>query len=248
MNKKIFKIIFILIVILVIIICIKKYKKEENLNTNEAINNIYTEADRNDISYQENVNIQDLKEQTSIIGNDEIYEIQQEYDGRNVLTVKASLKYKVAFAGMIKGSTPEMDELDKILSDNLPKNNGIWIEKTSRNRILEIFNNNENTNSKYTIDKDGYLKIAEKNSQSDSDKKIEKIINGNKQYILNSSSICYIIDNVTGEILDYNFEKMDEYQTYEYFEDDNRIIVFVNENSNNQLTYSDIFNSIIEIF
>ena len=60
-------------------------------------------------------------------------------------------------------------------------------------------------------------------------------------------SVCYIVDNLTGEIWDYNFENMDKYQTYEYFEDNDKMIIFITENTNNLLSNSDIFNSIIEL-
>lgn len=251
-NKKIFIVVTLIIIVLLMIIVLNKTtNQKDNANTNvnmvEFINNTYTQTDKNEIEYQENATVEDLKAQTGITASNEIFEIQQEYDGRKVLTVKPSLKYKVAFAGMIKNSLPQMNELDKIIEENLPQYTGIWAENNSRNKILQLFNS-ENTNSEYYIDEQGYLKISKKNTQNNNDKKIENAINSNKQYILDISSVCYIVDNITGEILDYNFEKMDKYQTYEYFQDDTRMIIFINENSNNQLSDSNIFNSIVEIF
>lgn len=251
-NKKILIIIVILIILLIVLgivaYSIINSKKTSKENNNEIVNNIYTELDKNDIQYQENITVEDLKKQTSMIGNNEIYEIQEEYDGRKVLTVKANIKYKVAFAGMIKNTTPKFEELDIILEQNLHKYSGIWIEPSSRDNILNLFNNTANTNSQYYIDDEGYLKNSEKNSQTASDKKIENAINSEKQYILDLSSICYIVDDVTGEILDYNFENMDRYQTYEYFEDEDKSIIFINQNTYGQLTDLEIFNSIVEIF
>ena len=251
-NRKILIIIIILIILLIILgivfYSIINSKKTSEEHHNEIINNVYTELDKNEIQYQENVTIEDLKEQTSVTGNNEIYEIQEEYDGRKVLTVKADIKYKVAFAGMIKKTTPTFEELDKILEQNLPKYSGIWVEQNSRNYILNLFNNSENTNSQYYIDDEGYLKITEKNNQTASDKKIENAINSDKQYILDLSSVCYIVDDVTGEIWDYNFENLDRYQTYEYFEDEDKSIIFISQNTYGQLTDLEIFNSIVEIF
>lgn len=229
-NKKLIVSIILIFVIIVTLMCSKmlnKESQEENLIQNE-------------------VTVDELKEETGLTGNTDIYEIQEEYDGREVLTVKASLKYKVAFAGMIKNAKPTIEELDTVLNENSLKNKGIWITEDSRDKISKIFNN-DIVKSKYIIDAEGYLKIQEKNSQNDVDKKIESLINSDKQIILSISSICYIVDDVTGEILDYNFEKMDKYQTFEYFEDDDKIIVFINENSNNQLTDKEIFNSVIEL-
>ncbi len=148
---------------------------------------------------------------------------------------------------MIKGKKPEFSEVDDIYINNIPKNNGIWIEKNSRNKIEESLNNSNLLNSKYEIDENGYVKIKEKGKQNDNDKKLENIINGSKQYIFSISSICYIVDDVTGKILDYNFENMDKYQTYEYFEDNNKMIIFITKNSNKQLEEKDIIESIINL-
>lgn len=243
-NKKIaIFVISILLIILIITILFLQYNKNKNKD-NEIKNEIFEEIDKNQVSYQENVTIDELKNEIGATGNTDIYEIQQEYDGRNIITVKANMKYKVAFAGMIKKTAPKTEELDEILNKNHPKENGIWVEEQSRNKILEIFNN-DMVKSKYIIDNEGYLKIEEKNNQNNIDKKIEKIINGNKQYILDLSSVCYIVDEITGEILDYNFENMDKYQIYEYFEDDNKMIIFITQNKYNLLSDIEVFESLI---
>jgi len=79
------------------------------------------------------------------------------------------------------------------------------------------------------------------------DKKIKNIINGKKQYIFSISSLCYIVDDITGEILDYSFEDMDKYQTFEYFEDENKKIIFITENKSNQLKENEIIESVLNI-
>ena len=65
--------------------------------------------------------------------------------------------------------------------------------------------------------------------------------------MINLLSVCYIVDDITGEILDYNFEEMDEMQIYEYFEDNDRTLIFVNENTNEQLTNEEIINSLANL-
>ena len=227
-NKK------IIISIVLILLVIKLIKKSEQEKENE-----------NKIKNLEIVN--ELKEETGFTGNSNIYEVQQEFDGRQVLTVKANIKFKVAFAGMIKKSVPTMEEIDSVLNEHLPRENGIWVENDSRDKILNLFNNKK-VNSKYTIDNKGYLRIQEKNSQNDFDKKLEKIINGDKLYILDISSICYIVDELTGDIWNYDFKKIDKYQIYEYFQDGDKMIIFINENDEEQVTDDEIFNSIIELF
>lgn len=245
-KKKIILVTILLIILIIILILIfnKRIQKDNNQNNFEQYGE---QVDKNQIEYQSDVTVEELKNEIGATGNTDIYEVEQEYDGRNIIAVKPSIKYKVAFAGMIKNAKPSMSELDNIVDGKLPNKAGIWVEEKSRDKILEIFNNGD-VNSKYLIDDDGYLKIDRKNNQNDNDKKIEKIIKGKKQYILDISSVCYIVDDITGEILDYNFENMDKYQTYEYFEDSNKSIVFITENSTNILTNLEIFESIIKLF
>lgn len=244
-NNKVIILVVLLIMFVAILVLLfnKRMQKYNNQNNFEQYGE---QVDKNQIEYQPDVTVEEIKNEIGATGNTDIYEVEQEYDGRNILAVKPSIKYKVAFAGMIKNAKPSMSELDNIMEEKLPHKTGIWVEEKSRDKILEIFNDG-NVNSKYLIDDDGYLKIDRKNDQNDNDKKIEKVINGNKQYILDISSVCYIVDDITGEILDYNFENMDKYQTYEYFEDNDKYIVFVTENSTNVLTNLEIFESIIKL-
>ena len=83
--------------------------------------------------------------------------------------------------------------------------------------------------------------------QNDNDIALEKIINSNKLFILNISSICYIIDDISGEILDFNFEKLDMFQNYEYFTDENRNIIFITENTKKMLSEAEIFQSVLNL-
>ncbi len=251
-KKRLIAVTIAVIVILILEIIVNLNKKDNSNKQNNPENKInivdneFGEVDKNQIEYQENTTINEIKNNIGATGDTNIYEVQQEYDGRNVVTIKANVKYKVAFAGMIKNTKPELTETDEILNKNHPKENGIWIEEKSRKKVLDLLED-EKINSKYTINQEGYLKIKEKNNQTELDKKIERAININKQNILCVSSVCYIVDNITGEILDYNFEKMDKYQTYEYFEDENKKIIFINENKENQLTKIDILNNIVEM-
>lgn len=244
-NKKVIILVVLLIMFVAILVLLfnKRIQKDNNQYNFEQYGE---QVDKNQIEYQPDVTVEEIKNEIGATGNTDIYEVEQEYDGRNILAVKPSIKYKVAFAGMIKNAKPSMSELDNIMEEKLPHKTGIWVEEKSRDKILEIFNDGD-VNSKYLIDDEGYLKIDRKNNQNDNDKKIEKIIKGKKQYILDISSVCYIVDDITGEILDYNFENMDKYQTYEYFEDKDKYIVFVTENSNNVLTNLEIFESIIKL-
>jgi FtsZ-interacting cell division protein ZipA len=188
----------------------------------------------------------EIIEETGKKGDSDLYEIQEGEDSVKIATIKSSVKYKVAFAGMIKNKVPEKEELDDILEKNHPKYAGIWVKSESQSEFLKYISSV--TKSEYEINENGYLKIKNKKNQNEYDKKIEEIINGNKLYIIDISSTCYIVDEITGEILDYNFEDMDEYQTYQYFEDGDKKIIFITENQNNQLTVKEIIESVIELF
>jgi hypothetical protein len=230
-KKKIIFIVMLIVAILVMILYINRKK------------------DKIDNDTQDEEKIEELKYDVGATGDSDIYELQTDnYDGREILTVKASIKYKVAFAGMIKKTLPTMEEVDEILNENHPKENGIWVEQYSREKILEILENKEFFNSEYTISASGYIMLENENNANENDKKLQKALNSKKQYLISISSICYIVDDITGEILDYSFENMDKYQTYEYFEDENKDIIFITENKSNQLSEKEIVNSVLEWF
>ena len=264
MKKKNIIICSIILIILIIVIIIlaltingDKFENHSTENNNidntdnnmdiNVVNNIYSEVDKNQISYQDNATIEDLKEDYGKTGDSNIYEIQTEYDGRKILNVKDDVRYQVAFAGMIKKSAPTYSELDEICSKNEPEQNGIWIEEKSRDKIKEYFENTNIFKSKYEIDGNGYLKMTESVEKNENDDKIEEKINGDKKYILSVSSECYIVDDITGEILNYSFEDMDKYQTYDYFKSGDKMIIFLTENKEGQLAPEDIMQSVLDL-
>ncbi len=260
MKKKIiiFVCIVVIIVLGIVIVTVNNLKQnktnednKENIEENQQdeINDeqkeIPIENQEQTESQEEQTEIDNIKNDSGKTGNSELYEIQESYDNTKVITIKSSVKYKVAFAGMIKNSEPKLSEIDDILKNNHPKYAGIWIFEKDRQNVLEMLK--EITNSEYEINENGYLKIKNKNNQNENDKKIEKVIKGDRLYILRNSSVTYIVDEVTGEILDYNFEEMDQYQTYEYFEDNNKMIIFINENKEKQMSKKEIIQSIIDL-
>ena len=228
-NKKMIFFILGIIIILLIVLFIYRNKVKDN------------------VSVDDEEKIEELKYNVGATGDSNIYELQKNnYDGKEILTVKAEVKYKVAFAGMIKKELPTMDEIDKIFNEIHPKENGIWIEKTSREKVLDVLGDSNFFNSEYTINQNGYIVLENKNNANENDKKLQNALKSKKQYIISISSICYIVDDITGEILDYSFENMDKYQTYEYFEDENKNIIFITENQNSQLSKNEIINSVLE--
>ena len=67
-----------------------------------------------------------------------------------------------------------MENLDKVFETKYPTRSGIWISERAREKIVKILN--ENLQTKYSVDTDGYLNIADNSKQNEKDKKIEQII------------------------------------------------------------------------
>lgn len=227
----------IIVYILLIIICIAfniiflkiNTSSEKINNTSEDVGTLEQNLEvSNEILYNSN-SIDDLKDKYKFTGNSDLYEIDADNDGRKVINIKGSINYKVAFAGLILNQKPNMEDIDVIFNENHPTKNGMWINKKDRESILEYLNNTDKFYSKYSIDNDGYLKINEKVRQTDLDKKLEEIINGSEQYVVSISELCYMVDSVTGEIIDNPYNDLDKYQKYEYFVDNNKKIFFITE-------------------
>ena len=230
MKKIIIQIILIIIVLGFIIAGIT-YLINKNNKKNE-LDAKYEELKNESVMYDESANIEELKEEYNMECDSELYEIQTEYDGRKVLTVKASENYKVAFAGLIKKAKPTLDEASKIFEEQYPTQNGIWIEPESREKILNYLNSE--LKSKYEIDENGYIKIAEY-QKTNNDEILKNIIAGEKQYIIGISGITYYIDSLTGDIFDNPYEEFDSNQTYSYFTDENKMIIYIDENKHNYI-------------
>ena len=253
MNKKNKMIIFVVIFIISMFILLNflYFRKNKNDRQNEIFQEAiedFSDIKNTSIMYSNDATINELKEEYKIKSSDDIYEINVESDGRKTVNIKADINYKIAFSGMIKNKMPDFNEIDSIYANNHPKQNGIWIYKNDRENILDYLNSTEILNSNYIIDENGYLKMQEKNNQTKYDKKIEEMINSNNQYIFNISSSCYMADTVTGNIIENPYNDLEEYQTYEYFIDDNKVIVFITENNENKLTKDDIFVSLVNLF
>ena len=171
-----------------------------------------------------------------------MYEIKKEYDGREVITIKPNLKFKVAMAGAIKKGKPEFSEIDSLL-EQLPKQSGIWITKSSRDNFLKILK--EVNLNNYTIDDKGYLIQNQSNNMTDIDKKLKKIINGNNLYSIDIDKTTYLLDDVTGKIEEYPFEDIDPETPFELFQSENASLYVITENTNKKLDYNYIIEEVL---
>ena len=251
-KKNIFKIVIFIIVLLIFILLnyfgfMKKNKKEDTNNIDTEVQEDYMDMKNNSIMYNDDASLENLKTEYNIIGENDLYEVNTESDGRKVINVKASINYKVAFAGIIKGAKPTFEDVNSLFEKNAPNKNGIWITLADRDKILNYFNNNEYLKYKYKIDDEGYLQIDDNKNPTDMDKKIEKIINGKNQYILDISSMYYMVDTVTGQIVDNPYNELSRYQPYEYVKDEGKMIIFISENKDNYMTENDIFSSLMNL-
>lgn len=243
--KKTIKILVLILIVILIVggigVSIKYIKKVKNKN---EIDKAYNEMKQNSLMYNNTATVDELKEEYGMSGNDDLYDVQTEYDGRQVLKVKATENFKVAFAGLVNGTKNSIENSSEIFENEYPTENGIWIEKNSREKIEKYLN--ENMKSKYKISEKGYLTISEKKSSKE-DNEIEKIINGNKQYLIGISGTNYYIDALTGETVDNPFEELDKYQTYAYCQDEDKMVIFITENKSKALQNSEIFESVLAL-
>lgn len=249
MNKKKKIIIIISIIVLIIVLAIGGIliAKTWNNNTNNQEENEMDEFRNTSIMYDENASLDELKEEYKITGPDELYEVQTEYDGRKAVVVKQEIDYKVAFAGMIKDDIPEFSEIDTIFNDNYPQGTGMWIDEKSRESILNYLNNTELLNNNYSVNDNGFLQVKKSENETNMDKDLENILNGDKLNILSISGTYYMVDPVTGEIVKNPFEDLDSTQTYDYVENGNDKIIFITENIDKKLTDDEIYESIVEL-
>lgn len=219
----------------------KKQAKEKNkIETNTSSIN----ENENEIAYQENASIAQLKEESGMQAEDELYEVKVEYDGKQVLDIKPNIQYKIAFAGIIKQSKSEFGEIDKFYETDHPNQKGIWIEPQSRGKFLEMLK--ENMNCQYQISENGYLQIKENENPKQEDVQLQKMINNETSlYIIAISGVYYKVDRVNGEIIDEPFEMMDPYQASKMVETGNQMIIFLSKNERQKLTTQEILEEVI---
>lgn len=187
--------------------------------------------------------VQDIKSDIGATGKDELYEVKQEANGRENITIKDEIKYKVELAGILKQNMPEYEELDSII-ENKQIHAGIWISSESRENIFSLIQTYLKDN--YKINEDGYLELVNKSTESNEyDEIIQNHINNNKIYIISATGEVYDIDNITGKIVLYPFEQMDEHQLCEPLEYENKKIIVLTSNKKQKLSNNEIFEALI---
>lgn len=206
--------------------------------------------DKKEISVEKENNIEEkntiniIKEEINATGDTEIYDITSEYDGRKIVQIKPNVQFETALAGIIKNSIFTEKEIQNLLNER-PQYNGIWISKDSREKFLNLLKENDINN--YVIDDKGYLKLEqENNDEKEENKIIENAIKSDNLYIIDISGTSYIRDEISGEIVEYPFEKMAPYQILDTYNNGNATIIEVTTNEKNKVSNKDILNEIIQ--
>ena len=236
-NKKIIIPVVILVIVAIVLIIVTIYKvtnKEQNGNAidSDIENTIQTEE-----------KVEEIKNETGATADTNIYQVEKEYDGREVLEIKPSVQVQTVWAGIVKQAMPTIEEINEAW-EKAPNKSGVWISENSRSRFQEILNNVGVT--EFTIDEQGYLTTKTKNINKDYEKLYEKLSDG-KTYIIDISGTCYVRDDMTGEVVEYPFEQMDPEQIYEPYSSENYVIIEVTTNKAKKLTDSEILESIMNI-
>ena len=242
MKKKIIIICLIVLIIIATIFFIIYNRKEVGSEDISSLPIDYNEVEENVVEEDEQ-KINEITDDLGFTGKDDMYEVVTEYDGRETLTIKDSIQYKVALSGVIKKQKPEFSEINEILN-NAPKHTGVWLEENSKDKILSLLKNI--TKAKYSIDNEGYLIQKETSGMNEYDEKIKQMITSNNLYIIDISSKYYILDEVTGEVVENPFEDMDPYTPYEMLTSENKEIYFISENEQGKINQEEALKEILE--
>lgn len=245
-RKKYYYLIIMLLIIctLLLIGMIVNKKNDNNLQDDNNLQyNNYIKENQIQEQIQNTIAVENIKEEAGVTADSNLYQVDTEYDGRKVLNVKPDINFRVAFAGLFKKNEFEINEVEKIYDSNFPAQNGIWIEESSREKFKKLLQ--ECTKSTYTINESGYLLIDNKGQQNEYDIILEKIIDSGKKIIISINDYYYEVDNITGKIVKYPFEKLDNYQSFDTIISKDNFIIVISSNYNKKITNSQIIEETI---
>lgn len=233
--KKNILIFLLLAIVVVIVIGLIFNNKKENSDQNILQNEIKSDEFMNRIVSTDSNEI-------NATGQTDIYQIEEEYDGRKIIQVKPDVQYQVALAGIIKNGIPAEDEINTIL-EQAPNSSGMWISESSREKFMELLNSNNIVD--FEITNEGYLKCNKQENLTEQEEKLKDMAESDKLYVIDVSGKTYQRDYISGEVIEYPFEEMDPYQVLEPYEIENSIILGVTSNKENRLSNKEILDAII---
>ena len=241
MKKNILIVLLLAIVVVIVIGSIFNNKKENN-DQNILQNEIKSDEFMNRIVSTDSNEINAIKNEINATGQTDIYQIEEEYDGRKIIQVKPDVQYQVALAGIIKNGIPAEDEINTIL-EQAPNSSGMWISESSREKFMELLNSNNIVD--FEITNEGYLKCNKQENLTEQEEKLKDMAESDKLYVIDVSGKTYQRDYISGEVIEYPFEEMDPYQVLEPYEIENSIILGVTSNKENRLSNKEILDAII---
>lgn len=240
--KKNILIVLLLAIVVVIVIGLIFNNKKENSDQNILQNEIKSDEFMNRIVSTDSNEINAIKNEINATGQTDIYQIEEEYDGRKIIQVKPDVQYQVTLAGIIKNGIPAEDEINTIL-EQAPNSSGMWISESSREKFMELLNSNNIVD--FEITNEGYLKCNKQENLTEQEEKLKDMAESDKLYVIDVSGKTYQRDYISGEVIEYPFEEMDPYQVLEPYEIENSIILGVTSNKENRLSNKEILDAII---
>ena len=233
-KRNIILIIVVIVVIVIGLVCVKlSFRNDQE---KESENNASNEVDIYD---QEAIN--EIKAEMNATADTNMYQIEEEYDGRQILQIKPSIQFETVLAGILKDGQPLENEIQDLLKDK-PSQKGIWIARQSRDSFLELLK--EIKISGFSINEEGYLYVTEENDGEEA-KKLREAIQSNRLYIIDVSGTSYTRDEFSGEIIEYPFEKMDPAQAVDVYQEGNISLLEVTTNEKGNLSKQEILKEIL---
>ena len=239
MKKNILIVVLLVVVVviaLVLVFNIKDDENNENVLQNDIQNNIQNDDFVNRMVSTDANEINAIKNEINATGQTDIYQIEEEYDGRRIIQVKPDVQYQVALAGIIKNGIPAEDEINTLL-EQAPTNSGMWISESSREKFMNLLD--------FEITNEGYLKCNKQSNLTEQEEKLKNMAESDKLYVIDMSGKTYQRDYISGDVIEYPFEEMDPYQVLEPYEIDDSIILGVTSNKESRLSNQEILNTIV---
>lgn len=193
--------------------------------------------------YDENI-INKVKNEINAKANSNIYQVEEEYDGRKILQIRPNIQFETVLASILKNEKPLENEIQELLQKK-PSKNGIWISEQSRDKFLNLLK--ENNIDCYSINNEGFLEYTG-NSDKEEVKKINEVTTSNNLCIIDISGTSFSRDEISGEIVEYPFEKMEPYQAVDVYRNDNDIILEITTNEKGKLSSEEILKEVLSNF
>ena len=246
MKKKNFlSIILVVLIVIAVIIgfSIRNTDNNQNVLLNNTQSNMVNDDFVNRMVSTDANEINAIKNEINATGQTDIYQIEEEYDGRRIIQVKPDVQYQVALAGIIKNSIPAEAEINTLL-EQAPTSSDMWISESSREKFMKLLSSNNI--AEFEITNEGYLKCNKQSNLTEQEEKLKSMAESDKLYVIDMSGKTYQRDYISGDVIEYPFEEMDPYQVIEPYEVEDSIILGITSNKENKLKNEEILNTIVE--